>query len=308
MFNMLANRRDSIETEIARLMNLHESGQITRRRFVAQLSAVATAMVGTTGAASAQEKRGESTFRANSLNHVALHVKDIERSIDFYRKHLGLEIAKHSVPSRCFLSFGNDILGLFQKDERRIVHFCFNVDGYEVGDAVKKLGEQGLNPQHVPGGHNVYFKDPDGITIQLASQDLIDRVRDGSGTRAPDESTFKANGLNHVALNVRDINRSRDFYVKHLGITVAQNDPMSSSCFLTFGNDFLGLFQSDNEPKINHFCFAVDDYDFNDAVKKLEKQGFKQFYGSNTYFKDPDGNHVQISSKTHGPKAKGETR
>ena len=33
-------------------------------------------------------------------------------------------------------------------------------------------------------------------------------------------STFQATGLNHVALNVRNVPRSRDFYIKHLGLKV----------------------------------------------------------------------------------------
>ena len=35
-----------------------------------------------------------------------------------------------------------------------------------------------------------------------------------------EQSTFDAVGLNHIALNVTDIKRSRDFYRKHLGLSV----------------------------------------------------------------------------------------
>ena len=38
----------------------------------------------------------------------------------------------------------------------------------------------------------------------------------GSEATAQAESTFRANGVNHVALNTPDVALSRDFYVKHL--------------------------------------------------------------------------------------------
>ena len=33
-------------------------------------------------------------------------------------------------------------------------------------------------------------------------------------------STFKGTGLNHIALSVTDVPRSRDFYIQHLGLSL----------------------------------------------------------------------------------------
>ena len=46
-------------------------------------------------------------------------------------------------------------------------------------------------------------------------------------------ATFQAVSLNHIALSVTDIPRSRDFYVRHLGLTVTRES--ASSCFLDCG-------------------------------------------------------------------------
>ena len=45
------------------------------------------------------------------------------------------------------------------------------------------------------------------------------------------DSTFEAVGLNHIALRVTDVLRSREFYKKHLGMTV-RRDGGERNCFL----------------------------------------------------------------------------
>ena len=63
----------------------------------------------------------------------------------------------------------------------------------------------------------------------------------------PVESTFHATGLNHIGLRVADVARSRDFYQKHLGLTVIR-DNAPGNCFMRAGDNYLGLFRSDTPP------------------------------------------------------------
>ena len=57
-------------------------------------------------------------------------------------------------------------------------------------------------------------------------------------------STFGAVGLNHIALDVTDIPRARDFYVRHLGLEVTSES--AGSCFLRCGEgNFVALFRAD---------------------------------------------------------------
>jgi hypothetical protein len=60
-----------------------------------------------------------------------------------------------------------------------------------------------------------------------------------------DSSTFQATDLNHIALNVSSVPRSRDFYIKHLGLKVMR-DGGEDNCFLGSGEGFfLTLFKGD---------------------------------------------------------------
>jgi len=110
--------------------------------------------------------------------------------------------------------------------------------------------------------------------------------------------TFTAKGLNHIALRVTDVARSRDFYMKHLGMTVA-NESLPGNCFLNFEGGFLALFRG-NEARMDHYCYSVENYSVQDAAARLRAAGIEpRIEGERIYFPDPDLHTVQLASTTH---------
>ena len=89
--------------------------------------------------------------------------------------------------------------------------------------------------------------------------------------------------------------RSRDFYIKHLGLEVIR-DGGEDNCFLGSGGDFfLTLFRGER-PGLNHYCYAIKDYDADRAEEKLKAAGLKpRREGNRVYFHDPDGIEVQVA-------------
>ena len=73
-----------------------------------------------------------------------------------------------------------------------------------------------------------------GATIAFADQQA------GRAAPQPADSapTFDATDLNHIALNVTDVQRSQKWYQKHLGLK-----PTGQEGFLTTGKGWLALFQ-----------------------------------------------------------------
>lgn len=49
-------------------------------------------------------------------------------------------------------------------------HYCFSVKDYAVLSAAEKLKEQGIQPDVHARAGRIYFPDPDGLTLQLASE------------------------------------------------------------------------------------------------------------------------------------------
>ena len=124
-------------------------------------------------------------------------------------------------------------------------------------------------------------------------------ISQSAPTRA--SSTFRGVDVNHVALNVTDVKRSRDFYQRHLGLPVVREG--ENNCFLGLGKNFLALFENPN-PGMNHYCIAIEDYEVGKVTSELKRQGLnpRQPTGSSrVYFDDPDGIEVQLSSTSHQP-------
>lgn len=112
-------------------------------------------------------------------------------------------------------------------------------------------------------------------------------------------SVFHGVALNHVAIRVSDVERSRDFYQKYLGLPVLHES--QSNCFLGLGKNFLTLFQNRN-PGLDHFCIAIESFNADSAVEELKRQQLKPERPSGSdrvYFPDPDGLTVQLSSTDH---------
>jgi len=112
-------------------------------------------------------------------------------------------------------------------------------------------------------------------------------------------STFQGVGLNHIAIRVSKVKRSRDFYEKLLGLPVLRES--ESNCFLGLGKNFLTLFQNPN-PGLDHYCIAIEGFKADSVVDELKRQGLTPTRPSGSdriYFPDPDGLTVQLSSVDH---------
>jgi catechol 2,3-dioxygenase-like lactoylglutathione lyase family enzyme len=70
------------------------------------------------------------------------------------------------------------------------------------------------------------------------------------------------------------------------------------NCFLGSGDGFfLTLFKGEH-PGLNHYCYAIKEYDVEKAEEKLKAAGLKpRREGDRIYFPDPDGITVQVAGK-----------
>ena len=121
-----------------------------------------------------------------------------------------------------------------------------------------------------------------------------------AGCAAPASgSTFRGMALNHIAIRVTNVQRSRDFYQKHFGLPILHE--AETNCFLGLGKNFLTLFQNPN-PGLDHFCIAIQAFNADAVMEELKGQGLNPTRPSGSdrvYFPDPDGLTVQVSSVDH---------
>lgn len=127
---------------------------------------------------------------------------------------------------------------------------------------------------------------------------------------------IKLQRLGHIHFNVRDLERSKDFYIRILGFKVLEQDPEHGGVFLSIGGhaNTLDLFpckdpdatkasasESRSGLGVGHTAFAVEtEQDLRDAYFALKKEGVEILRAidhvsqKSIYFHDPDKNLLEI--------------
>jgi catechol 2,3-dioxygenase-like lactoylglutathione lyase family enzyme len=105
--------------------------------------------------------------------------------------------------------------------------------------------------------------------------------------------------LNHIAIAVSDLHRSKEWYCKTFGLRVIQES--DQSVLLGFGESMLVL-RSDATPgTIPHFMFGVDHFHAATLEARLREQGLEPQKDSDSFHvRDPDGLNVQVGDRGLG--------
>jgi catechol-2,3-dioxygenase len=125
---------------------------------------------------------------------------------------------------------------------------------------------------------------------------------------------IKVIGIDHVAFNVRDLDKSLEFYSKVIGLKVTEREPSKPGVeyFLDCGPSLLGIIQAKdlNSSHLfaneglgaNHFSFRVHSNDFEAMIAHLEKHHTKIEFAKkrpkswSLYFYDLDGNKLEATA------------
>ena len=107
----------------------------------------------------------------------------------------------------------------------------------------------------------------------------------------------RAIGINHVALEVGDIDEALAFYGGFLEFEIARRS--ENAAFIYFGDQFInfsrGRRQAPDDDR--HFGIAVDDKGL--VRRTLEEMGVELLGGRFLDFQDPWGNRVEITTYTN---------
>jgi lactoylglutathione lyase len=116
------------------------------------------------------------------IDHVALHVADLRRSIDFYENHFGFKkYFQHEATGGmqiAYLRLGDTVLELTHKSDGALAGFHFCLEAEDFNQALAALQESGVEmvrpPHDTParepreqGWRRVVFRGPDGEQIEL---------------------------------------------------------------------------------------------------------------------------------------------
>ena len=113
-------------------------------------------------------------IQATGVDHVVLHVSDVQRAKKFYTEVLGM-IAYREDPGQVFLHAGQQGVALFKKagdapitTGNDLNHLALNVAAGTYEALKAELERQGVAVTGRPSDdHCIYFRDPDGHRLQL---------------------------------------------------------------------------------------------------------------------------------------------
>lgn len=128
-------------------------------------------------------------IKIDHIDHIALAVTDLERSIRFYCDVLGFE---HRFPGiwggvPVFLGAGDTALALFPTENPinqpksqdipfGVLHFAFRASRANFLDAQAQLKTLGIpfsfSDHEI--SHSIYFRDPDGYLLEITTYELND--------------------------------------------------------------------------------------------------------------------------------------
>jgi catechol 2,3-dioxygenase-like lactoylglutathione lyase family enzyme len=117
-------------------------------------------------------------------------------------------------------------------------------------------------------------------------------------------------GIDHVALGVRDIERSAQWYIEVLGFERLYDGAWNGiPTFVGKGNTGIALFPASHETKppdrrdirMLHLAFRANRENFLAAQHELKKRGIKFEFqdheiSHSIYFRDPDGHQLEITT------------
>jgi lactoylglutathione lyase len=97
-------------------------------------------------------------------------------------------------------------------------------------------------------------------------------------------------GINHVALQVDDIEEAVAFYTDLFQPTAVDRS-VPQAAFLEIGDQFIALFERGPRAEEPHFGLVVDD---REAARRALEQAGVEVIGRRLDFRDSSGNRIQI--------------
>ena len=153
-----------MESIISDLVSRFEKGSLSRRELVSGL-----AMLAASGTAAAAQESLD--FKDANIDHVSIHVADMQRSVDFYQKMFGFSVVSRDEP-RGIVRLGNTrtLVSFNRQSPAGIVdHFAIGIPRFSKDSAARYLTQHGASPLDDPYA-GLHVKDPDGINVQIFNQ------------------------------------------------------------------------------------------------------------------------------------------
>jgi catechol 2,3-dioxygenase-like lactoylglutathione lyase family enzyme len=268
------------------------------------LAALITAAVISRNAFSAET----AAFHCGGIDHLALAVDDIEKSVHFYARVFGATVLKEKTNPRHYIKLGPNYVAMAPPGQGQLApsinHFCPGIVNFDLAATKQKLDQMGIKYREAPPV-GLFVPDPDGTLVQLWTENSWSRLGE---TAAPDamgdappmhgETLLRPTAIDHILVNVSDVPKAVAFYQKILGSVIRVGGTPERTWFSAGGKDRvgIGLAEPGHKVGLDHYCLTAE-FDRAKLTKGLEAAGATIIQGdvaAGLDFLDVNGIHVQI--------------
>jgi len=250
----------------------------------------------------------EAPFHCGGIDHLALAVEDVEKSVHFYARVFGATVMREKTNTRHYVKLGPNYVAMAPPGQGQtapsINHFCPGIVNFDLAATKGKLDQIGIKYREAPPV-GLFVPDPDGTQVQLWTENSWSRLGETAAPDAmrnappmPGEPLLRPTAIDHILVNVSDMPKSVAFYQKILGGVIRVGGTPERTWFSAGGKDRVGLGRAEPGHKIgiDHYCLTAQ-FDRATLTKGLEAAGARITQGdvaAGLDFLDVNGIHVQI--------------
>lgn len=231
-------------------------------------------------------------IRTTGLEHLGMVVPDVAAAGKFYGRVFNPQLFKEQKPPlRYYVTLGVGYLALGSRANQPHAffdHFCALVQDYDPKAMAAQLQAEGL-----PAGHYGIIPDPDRIGLQLLGvPGGLAKSTEPAGRIVEQDALVQPVGLDHVVLQVADLQRSLQFYRRFFGPEVASPHKDRQARFQVAGTGLvLEVAPSGQAPRVARVCVRVHPFDRKAVSRELGRMGAQVTAGPGhgLQFRDPLG-------------------
>jgi catechol 2,3-dioxygenase-like lactoylglutathione lyase family enzyme len=121
-------------------------------------------------------------------------------------------------------------------------------------------------------------------------------VAGSASSAAPQETPFKSTRIDHISVQVTDLQRSIAFYQKIFGLSILSEDKPNEIVRMGTTRIIVSLHHKPPTGIVDHFAIAIDGFDRDAVTRALKQQGLtaEENLDYGFYVRDPEGIPVQI--------------
>ncbi len=234
------------------------------------------------------------------LDHIELFVSNVEKSRDFFARLFGNTLLNRN--NKRYLKLGATYMAFEQPRANggiQVDHTSLAIKDLEMPKLHAFLDQKGVAYQDYPSGRDTAVVDADGIRLQLSPENGWSLLKPPNfmpeEIAMTDEPIFRPSGMDHVVLNVKDVDGSVAFYQKFIG----KPERRGNRIWFQVGASRIAMQQtpSGQRPGVDYFCVTAAAFNVEAATRRLQQAGAKVEASESAgtiRFRDLDGYLIQV--------------